>query len=255
MMGFILRAVITAAGLWVATQWVPGVHVDTVTTLLIAAVLLGVVNAIVKPVAFILTLPVTILTLGLFLFVLNAAMVALVAWMLPGLPRHRLHGRVADRDHRVDRELGRLLVHRQAQQVAAALRAFSRARAACAGTAGRPRSRRRRRPATPQVLPAKSSPTSASGKSLPEKATSAAIATPEQALADDQCRRRAARRAACVASGRARARRVAVVQPAGDRAHHHHERALRRQVDAQADGQRREVRARLHAPQHDRPRR
>ena len=83
-MGFILRAVLTAAGLWVATQWVPGVHVDTVTTLLIAAVLLGVVNAIVKPILFILTLPVTILTLGLFLFVLNAAMVALVAWMLPG---------------------------------------------------------------------------------------------------------------------------------------------------------------------------
>jgi hypothetical protein len=55
-----------------ATLWVPGVHFNTTTTLLIAAVLLGVVNAIVKPIAFILTLPVTILTLGLFLFVLNA---------------------------------------------------------------------------------------------------------------------------------------------------------------------------------------
>jgi len=84
MIGFLLRAVITAAGLYLATQWVPGVHINSTTTLLIAAVLLGVVNAIVKPIAFILTLPVTILTLGLFLFVLNAAMVALVAWMLPG---------------------------------------------------------------------------------------------------------------------------------------------------------------------------
>ena len=84
MIGFLLRAVITAAGLYLATQWVPGVHINNTTTLLIAAVLLGVVNAIVKPIAFILTLPVTILTLGLFLFVLNAAMVALVAWMLPG---------------------------------------------------------------------------------------------------------------------------------------------------------------------------
>jgi putative membrane protein len=84
MMGFILRAVITAAGLWLATQWVPGVHVDTVPMLLLAAVLLGVVNAIVRPIAFILTLPVTILTLGLFLFVLNALMVWLVAWMVPG---------------------------------------------------------------------------------------------------------------------------------------------------------------------------
>jgi putative membrane protein len=84
MIGFLLRAVITAAGLYLATRWVPGVHINSTTTLLIAAVLLGVVNAIVKPIAFILTLPVTILTLGLFLFVLNAAMVALVAWMLPG---------------------------------------------------------------------------------------------------------------------------------------------------------------------------
>jgi len=47
MMGFILRAVITAAGLWVATQWVPGVHIDTMPTLLIAGLLLGIVNAIV----------------------------------------------------------------------------------------------------------------------------------------------------------------------------------------------------------------
>jgi putative membrane protein len=84
MMGFLLRAVIAAAGLWLATQWVPGVHVDTVPTLLLAGLLLGVVNAIVRPIAFILTLPVTILTLGLFLFVLNALMVWLVAWMLPG---------------------------------------------------------------------------------------------------------------------------------------------------------------------------
>jgi putative membrane protein len=84
MMGFLLRAVITAVGLWVATQVVSGVHVDSPTTLLIAALVLGVVNAIVKPVAFILTLPVTIITLGLFLFVLNAAMVALAAWLVPG---------------------------------------------------------------------------------------------------------------------------------------------------------------------------
>jgi putative membrane protein len=84
MMGFILRAVITAAGLWVATQWVSGVHIDTLPTLLIAGLLLGIVNAIVRPIAFILTLPITVLTLGLFLFILNAAMVGLVAWMLPG---------------------------------------------------------------------------------------------------------------------------------------------------------------------------
>jgi putative membrane protein len=84
MTGFILRVVISAAGLWLATQWVAGVHVDSSASLLIAGLILGIVNAIVRPVAFILTLPITILTLGLFLFVLNAAMVALVAWLVPG---------------------------------------------------------------------------------------------------------------------------------------------------------------------------
>jgi putative membrane protein len=84
MMGFLLRAVITAIGLWLATQWVPRVHIDSIGTLILAGLLLGVVNAIVRPIAFILTLPITILTLGLFLFVLNAAMVALVSWLLPG---------------------------------------------------------------------------------------------------------------------------------------------------------------------------
>jgi putative membrane protein len=84
MMGFLLRAVITAIGLWLASQWVSGVHINSTTTLILAGVLLGVVNAIVRPIAFILTLPITLLTLGLFLFVLNAAMVALVAWILPG---------------------------------------------------------------------------------------------------------------------------------------------------------------------------
>ncbi|HYL01932.1 MAG TPA: phage holin family protein [Steroidobacteraceae bacterium] len=84
MTGFILRAVISAIGLWLATLWVGGVRIDSAATLLLAGLLLGVVNAVVRPVAFILTLPLTIVTLGLFLLVLNAAMVALVAWMLPG---------------------------------------------------------------------------------------------------------------------------------------------------------------------------
>ncbi len=84
MRGFLLRVLITAVGLWLATQWVSGVRIHGVGTLLLAALLLGVVNAVVRPVALILTLPLTILTLGLFLLVLNAAMVALVAAILPG---------------------------------------------------------------------------------------------------------------------------------------------------------------------------
>ena len=83
MSGFLLRALLAAFGLWLASRWVHGVRIDDVPTLLLAGLLLGVVNALVRPIAFILTLPLTILTLGLFLFVLNAAMVALVAWMLP----------------------------------------------------------------------------------------------------------------------------------------------------------------------------
>jgi putative membrane protein len=84
MTGFVLRACITAIGLWVATRLVSGIRIDDAGTVVLAGFLLGVVNAIVRPVAIILTLPITILTLGLFLLVVNTAMVALVAWMLPG---------------------------------------------------------------------------------------------------------------------------------------------------------------------------
>lgn len=84
MTGFILRALIAALGLWLATEWVNGVSIDSPGSLIIAGLLLGVVNAIVRPLAIILTFPITIVTLGLFLLVVNAAMVALVAWVLPG---------------------------------------------------------------------------------------------------------------------------------------------------------------------------
>lgn len=88
MRGFLLRALIAALGLWLASQWVTGVHFDSPAALLLAAILLGVVNAIVRPIVFVLTLPLTLLTLGLFLLVLNAGMVALVAWIVPGFRLH-----------------------------------------------------------------------------------------------------------------------------------------------------------------------
>jgi len=84
MVGFLLRAAITALGLWVASELLPGVSFDAPAKLILAAVVLGVVNAVVRPLAFILTLPITVVTLGLFLLVLNAGMVALVAWLVPG---------------------------------------------------------------------------------------------------------------------------------------------------------------------------
>jgi putative membrane protein len=81
---FALRAVIAALGLWVATLLVGGLTIADGMTLVLAALLLGVCNAVVKPVLIILTLPATILTLGLFLLVINGVVLALVAWMLPG---------------------------------------------------------------------------------------------------------------------------------------------------------------------------
>jgi putative membrane protein len=85
MLGFLLRGAIVALGLWLATMWVSGVTIDRPSTLILAGLLLGIVNSIVRPIAIVLTLPMTILTLGLFLLVINAGMVALVAWMLPGM--------------------------------------------------------------------------------------------------------------------------------------------------------------------------
>jgi len=84
MVYFILRVLVAALGLWLATEWVPGINVSTATTLVLAALLLGVVNAIVRPIVVILTLPFTLLTLGLFLLVVNAAMLGLVAAFLSG---------------------------------------------------------------------------------------------------------------------------------------------------------------------------
>ena len=85
MLGFLVRAAIVGLGLWLATVWVAGVTIDTPATLILAGLLLGIVNSIVRPIAIVLTLPMTILTLGLFLLVINAGMVALVAWILPGM--------------------------------------------------------------------------------------------------------------------------------------------------------------------------
>jgi putative membrane protein len=84
MRGFIVRMLITAAGLALAAWAVPGITVSSPIALLVAALLLGIVNAIVRPIVIVLTLPLTIVTLGLFLLVVNAAMFGLTAWLLPG---------------------------------------------------------------------------------------------------------------------------------------------------------------------------
>ena len=84
MTGFFLRAAIVALGLWLATQVFAGLEFDGPGTLLAAALLLGVVNAIIRPIAVVLTLPLTLLSLGLFLLIINAGMLGLVALLLTG---------------------------------------------------------------------------------------------------------------------------------------------------------------------------
>jgi len=84
MKGFFYRLVITALGLWAASAIVPGVSFRSWQTLLIAALLLGIVNAVVRPILLFLTFPITILTLGLFILVVNGISLKLVAWLLPG---------------------------------------------------------------------------------------------------------------------------------------------------------------------------
>lgn len=84
MTGFVLRTAIVALGLWLATKIFYGLSFNSAGTLLAAALLLGLVNAVIRPIAVILTLPLTLVTLGLFLLVINAAMLGLVALLLGG---------------------------------------------------------------------------------------------------------------------------------------------------------------------------
>lgn len=81
-MGFLIRMAITALGLWLAARLVPGIQITPDATLVLAALLLGFVNAFVRPIAIFLTFPITLVTLGLFLWVVNAGMLGLVAWLL-----------------------------------------------------------------------------------------------------------------------------------------------------------------------------
>jgi putative membrane protein len=84
MEGFLIRAVVVGIGLWLASKIVSGIGFNSTETLIAAALLLGIVNAFVRPVIVLLTLPITLLTLGLFLLVINALMIMLVSYFLPG---------------------------------------------------------------------------------------------------------------------------------------------------------------------------
>ena len=83
-MRFLIRLVFNAAAVFLAANLVPGIAVSGYGAALLAGAFLGFVNAVIRPVLFILTLPFTIITLGLFIFVVNAICLALVAWLVPG---------------------------------------------------------------------------------------------------------------------------------------------------------------------------
>ena len=82
MQGILIRTLISMLGLFLASRLIPGVWIEGTSNFILAAFLLGLVNAVVRPLVFLMTLPLTIVTLGLFIFVLNAAMFGLVAAML-----------------------------------------------------------------------------------------------------------------------------------------------------------------------------
>lgn len=88
-MSLILYFVLMAAAMLILSRVLPGFQVDGWWPALIAAAVFGLVNTIVKPILFVLTLPFTIVTLGLFLFVLNMIMLWITAALVPGF---RVHG-------------------------------------------------------------------------------------------------------------------------------------------------------------------
>jgi putative membrane protein len=81
---FIIHLLVIAAALWVAAYILPGVDVDSWQALAISSLVLGFLNAIVRPLLVLLTLPITIVTLGLFYLVLNGLVFALAARLVPG---------------------------------------------------------------------------------------------------------------------------------------------------------------------------
>ena len=95
-MGFIIRTLVTAASLWVAIQLVPGLSIkppaytgaaqtDYLIALLISALALGLLNAVVRPLLLVLSLPITCMTLGLFVVVVNGLMIVVLTWLPFGM--------------------------------------------------------------------------------------------------------------------------------------------------------------------------
>jgi putative membrane protein len=83
-MGFIIKVLITAVAVYVAAYLIPGVHIADIRTTIIVALVLALLNTFIKPILIILTIPITIVTLGLFLLIINALMVKWAADLVHG---------------------------------------------------------------------------------------------------------------------------------------------------------------------------
>lgn len=83
-MGVIIRLLILAVAIFVASYIIPGVTIDSFLSLVIVSVVLGAINTFVKPVLVILTFPLTIITLGIFLLLLNGVLILIVGNIVPG---------------------------------------------------------------------------------------------------------------------------------------------------------------------------
>jgi len=84
MKSFVWRWIINAIALLVVAKLVQGIAVDNVLSLFMAALVLGVLNAVIRPILLLLTLPINILSLGLFTLVINALMLKIVDWLVIG---------------------------------------------------------------------------------------------------------------------------------------------------------------------------
>jgi len=83
-MNFILNIIVTSVAVLLVANFLPGVHVDTFTTSLLVAIVLAFMNSIVKPILTILTIPITLLTMGMFLIVINGAIILMTDKLIDG---------------------------------------------------------------------------------------------------------------------------------------------------------------------------
>lgn len=83
-MNLLLRLLVTSLAAFAAARLLPGIHIDNYWTAIVLAIVLGLLNVILKPLLILFTLPITIMTMGLFLFVINAVIVLITAYFIQG---------------------------------------------------------------------------------------------------------------------------------------------------------------------------